>query len=54
MRGNPALPEGPLTSKPAWSNTSGCWTTPVFFPFGGANRSKPYGVAAQKMLGNKD
>src|ERR1700757_3691586 len=31
MKGNPARPGGPLTSKPAWSNTSGYLTTPAFF-----------------------
>src|SRR5881409_3451046 len=31
MKGNPAVLGGPLTSKPAWSNTSGCWATPAFF-----------------------
>ena len=31
MKGNPALPGGSLTSKPAWSITSGCSTTPAFF-----------------------
>jgi hypothetical protein len=29
--GNPAVPGGPLTSKPAWSNTLGCSTTSAFF-----------------------
>src|SRR4051794_35599119 len=31
MKGNPAVPGGPLTSKPAWSNTQWYSTTPVFF-----------------------
>ena len=31
MKGNPAVPGGPLTSKPTWSNTSGCSTTSAFF-----------------------
>ena len=31
MKGNPGVPGGPLTSKPAWPNTSGCSATPVFF-----------------------
>jgi hypothetical protein len=31
MKGNPAMLGGPLTSKPAWSNTLGCSTTPAFF-----------------------
>ena len=31
MKGNPAVPESPLTSKPTWSNTSGCSTTSAFF-----------------------
>ena len=30
MKGNPAVPGGPLTSKPTWSNTSGCSTTSAF------------------------
>ena len=31
MKGNPALPGGSLTSKPMWSNTSGCSATSAFF-----------------------
>ena len=31
MKGNSAVPGGPLTSKPTWSNTSGCSATSVFF-----------------------
>jgi uncharacterized membrane protein YeaQ/YmgE (transglycosylase-associated protein family) len=31
MKGNPAMPVGPLTSKPTWSSTSGCLTTSAFF-----------------------
>jgi len=31
MKGNPAVPEGSLTSKPAWSNTCRYPTTPAFF-----------------------
>src|SRR2546422_10656844 len=31
MKGNPAMPGGPLTSKPTWSNTRGCSATSVFF-----------------------
>jgi hypothetical protein len=31
MKGNPAMPGGPLTSKPAWLNTSGYSTMPAFF-----------------------
>src|SRR4051795_11254041 len=33
MKGNPALPGGPLTSKPTWSDTPGpgCPTTSIFF-----------------------
>ncbi len=31
MKGNPALPGGSLTSKPTWSNTSGCSATSAFF-----------------------
>src|SRR5438093_11396724 len=31
MKGNPAVPGGPLTSMPAWPNTSRCSATPVFF-----------------------
>ena len=30
MKGSPAVPGGPLTSKPTWSNTSGCSTTSAF------------------------
>ena len=39
MRGNPAVPGGPLTSRPRWSNTSGRSTTSAFFR-GGAVRSQ--------------
>jgi hypothetical protein len=31
MKGNPAVLGSPLTSKPTWSDTSGCSTTSVFF-----------------------
>jgi hypothetical protein len=31
MNSNPAVPGGLLTSKPAWSNTFKCSTTPAFF-----------------------
>jgi hypothetical protein len=31
MKGNPALPEGSLTSRPTWSNTPGCSATSAFF-----------------------
>src|SRR4051794_735857 len=31
MKGNPAVPGGPLTSKPAGSNTLGCSSLPAFF-----------------------
>src|SRR5688572_14485778 len=31
MKGNPDVPGGPLTSKPTWSNTSGCSATSAFF-----------------------
>ena len=31
MKGNPAMLGGPLTSKPAWSNTLTYSTTPAFF-----------------------
>ena len=42
-KGNLAVPGGPLTSKPTWSNpSSGCSTTSAFFcAFGGARQSKP-------------
>src|SRR5688572_5762947 len=39
MKGNPARPRGPLTSKPTWSNTSGYSTTSVFFAFGDVSPS---------------
>ena len=32
----PLLPGGPLTSKPMWSNASGCSDTSVFFALGAA------------------
>jgi Protein of unknown function (DUF3309) len=31
MKGAPAVPRGPLTSMPTWSNTSKCFTTSAFF-----------------------
>ena len=31
MKGTPVFLEGSLTSKPTWSNTSGCSTTSAFF-----------------------
>src|SRR6202030_1155025 len=31
MKGNPAVPGGLLTSKPTWSNASGCSATSAFF-----------------------
>lgn len=31
MKNNPAVPGGSLTSKPTWSNTSGCSATSAFF-----------------------
>ena len=31
MKSDPALPGGSLTSKPTWSNTSGCSATSAFF-----------------------
>ena len=31
MKGIPAVPGGPLTSKPTWFSTLGCLTTPAFF-----------------------
>ena len=34
MRGNPAAPRSPLTSKPTWSNTFGCSATSAFFTLG--------------------
>jgi hypothetical protein len=33
MKGDPAMPGSPLTSKPTWSNTSGCSTTSAFLYF---------------------
>jgi hypothetical protein len=44
MKGNPAGPGGSLTSKPTWSNTSGCSATSAFyFACGGAGRSQAPG-----------
>lgn len=31
MKGIPAMPGDPLTSKPTWLNTSGCSATSAFF-----------------------
>src|SRR4051812_14173040 len=42
MKGNPAVPGGPSTSKPAWSNTPGCPTTPAFC-FGWPDKSAAIG-----------
>src|SRR6185369_16591720 len=40
------VPGGPLTSKPAWSNASGCSDTPAFFgsvfSTASSNRSHPH------------
>ncbi len=42
MKGNLAVPGGPLTSKPTWLNTSRCSTTSAFFfASGGVGRSQP-------------
>ena len=44
--GQPGRPGGSLTSKPTWSNTSGCSTTSAFFPGTGrsdGNRRKSIG-----------
>src|SRR6478672_11727465 len=50
MRGNPAIPGGPLTSKPTWWNTSGCSTTSAFFsPCGGTGRPQPAGMDAMNQ-----
>jgi len=40
MKSNPERPGGSLTSKPTWSNTSGCATTSAFFIFDGVSRSR--------------
>src|ERR1700676_1628393 len=40
MKGTPNWLDGPLTSKPTWSNTSGCSTTSAFFV--GCHRCCPY------------
>src|SRR5690348_3538535 len=42
MKGSPAVPGGPLTSKPTWSNAAGRSATSAFFsPRGGAERPPP-------------
>ena len=35
MKGSPAVPGGPLTSKPTWFDTLGCSTVSAFFVSGG-------------------
>ena len=46
MKGNPAVPGGPSTSKPTWSHTSGCSTTSAFFR-GGTVRSQSAGCSGR-------
>jgi hypothetical protein len=40
MKGNPAVPGSPLTSKPTWSNTAGCSTTSAFFASIGTQKGR--------------
>ena len=47
LKGNPAVPEGSLTSKPTWSDTPRCPTTSAFFAFGGADQLPPLGTARE-------
>src|SRR5205823_13412196 len=41
MKGAPAVPRGPLTSMPTWSNTPECFTTSAFFSLSVARDSPP-------------
>ena len=55
MKGNPLAPGGPLTSKPMWSNASGCSDTSVFFALVAAvavaaSRDKPFSKEDLTML----
>jgi hypothetical protein len=47
MKGNPALPEGSLKSKPTWSSTFGCLATSAFFE----DFSHGYGSNRQDRVG---
>ena len=44
MKGNPLVPGGLLTSKPTWSNTSGCLATSFFLRRVAPSRLQPAGV----------
>lgn len=48
MKGNPAVPGGPLTSKPTWSNTSGCCTTSAFFLGSAVNKRSAIGMETER------
>ena len=50
MKGNPAVPGGPLTSKPTWWNTSGYSTTSAFFALSFLNTPLTTGVT---IMGGK-
>ena len=57
MKGKPAVPGGPLTSKPTWSNASGCSDTSVFFVLvatvamsAGNSRSEPSGFSKGDLV----
>src|SRR5712664_1734299 len=41
MKGAPAVPRGPLTSMPTWSNTPECFATSAFFSLSVARDSPP-------------
>jgi uncharacterized protein YbcI len=53
MKGTPVLSGGSLTSKPAWSNASGCSTMPVFFwrwqPMAKFTKDEPMGKSNLTM-----
>ena len=47
MKSNPAVPGGSLTSKPTWSNTSGCSATSAFFVLAGPPSGRNNGHGKQ-------
>jgi hypothetical protein len=55
MKSNPAAPGGQLTSKPTWSNTSGCSATSAFFVLVGRRRpdKRSFHREAQRHVNNQ-
>src|SRR5437868_4831288 len=53
MKGAPAVPRGPLTSMPTWSNTPECFTTSAFFSLSVARDSPPRRKLMNKLKSNR-